>query len=245
MPTPIDVSKASKKALLIGINYINTENELSGCINDAENIANRLVGFKSITTLTDYTTIKPTRANIIREFVKLLAGAVSGDCLLFTFSGHGSQSTDRNGEELDGKDELMFAIDEKHISDDELNLIIKQYLKPGVTLFALMDCCHSGTVMDLKYNYLDYLENRKNFETGGNVIMISGCKDEQTSADAYINGQSQGAMTWAFLGNLQPEITWRKLVENMRFSLKESGYMQIPKISSGRFINMDSKFLFA
>jgi hypothetical protein len=77
------------------------------------------------------------------------------------------------------------------------------------------------------------------------VIMISGCRDEQTSADAFINGKSQGAMSWAFLANLQPDVTWRKLVENMCFSLKESGYTQVPKISSGKFINLDSKFLFA
>jgi metacaspase-1 len=245
MPVPINVSKSTKKALLIGINYIGTVDELNGCIHDAENIASKLIGFKTITALTDYTTVKPTKANILREFTKLLSTAVSGDCLLFTFSGHGSQVNDKNGDEVDGKDEGLFTIDEKLIVDDDLNLIIKRYLKPGVTLFALTDCCHSGTIMDLKYNYIDYLENPKNTETGGNVIMISGCKDEQTSADAYINGKSQGAMTWAFLGNLQPDITWRKLVENMCFSLKESGYTQIPKLSSGKFINPDSKFLFA
>lgn len=245
MPAPINVARSAKKALLIGINYIGTVDQLNGCINDAEHIASRLVGFKTITMLTDYTAVKPTKANIIREFAKLLAGAVSGDCLVFAFSGHGSQVNDKSGDEVDGKDEGLFTLDEKLIVDDELNLLIKRYLKPGVTLFALTDCCHSGTIMDLKYNYMDYLENQKSTEMGGNVIMISGCKDEQTSADAYINGKSQGAMSWAFLGNLQPEITWRKLVENMRFSLKESGYTQIPKISSGRFINMDSKFLFA
>ena len=245
MPAQFDVSKSTKKALLVGINYVGTDNELNGCIQDAENIASRLVGFKTISRLTDYTAIKPTKANIVREFTQLLSGAISGDCLLFAFSGHGSQVKDKNGDEADGKDEGIFTLDEKLIVDDELNLIIKQRLKSGVTLFVLTDCCHSGTILDLKYNYIDYLENPKNAETSGNVIMVSGCRDEQTSADAYINGKSQGAMTWAFLANLQPEVTWRKLVENMCFSLSESGYTQVPKISSGKFINLDSKFLFA
>lgn len=31
------------------------------------------------------------------------------------------------------------------------------------------------------------------------VTMFSGCKDEQTSADANIEGEATGAMTWAFL----------------------------------------------
>jgi hypothetical protein len=245
MPAPIDVTKSTKKALLVGINYIGTVDELNGCIHDAENIASRLVGFKSINMLTDYTAMKPTKANIVREFTKLVSGAVSGDCLLFTFSGHGSQVTDWSLDEADGKDEGLYTLDNKLIVDDELKLIIRRYLKPGVTLFVLTDCCHSGTVMDLKYNYIDYSENSRNAETGGNVIMISGCRDEQTSADAFINGKSQGAMTWAFLANLRKDITWRKLVENMCFSLKESGYTQVPKLSSGRFINLDTKFLFA
>ena len=245
MPAPIYVANAIHKALLIGINYIGTENELNGCINDMENLAGRLVEFKSVAKMTDNTVILPTKTNILREFTKLLRDAVSGDCLLFAFSGHGSQMNDRNGDEMVGRDECLFTLDYKMIIDDELNLIIRQNMKPGVTLFALLDCCHSGTVMDLKYNYLHYLENPKNAETAGNVIMISGCRDEQTSADAYEDGKYQGAMTWAFLGNLQPNITWRQLVMNMCSSLTKSGYTQVPKISSGKFINLDSKFLFA
>lgn len=245
MPPAINVSRSIKKALLVGINYVGTDNELNGCIRDAENISNSLVGFKTIKMLTDYTVTKPTKMNILLEFKRLLSGATFGDCLVFSFSGHGSQMNDKNGDEIDGKDEGLFTIDEYLIIDDELNMIIKLYLKPGVTLFVLTDCCHSGTVMDLKYNYMDYLENPKNTESRGNVIMISGCRDEQTSMDAYINGKYQGAITWAFLANLKPDLTWRTLVDNMCFSLKESGYTQVPKISSGRFINMDSKFLFA
>ena len=43
MPAPIDVSKSTKKALLVGINYLGTDSALNGCIQDAENIASRLV----------------------------------------------------------------------------------------------------------------------------------------------------------------------------------------------------------
>ena len=56
----------NKKALLIGINYIGTSNELFGCINDVHSITERikLNGFTNITTLTDLTTNKPTKDNI-------------------------------------------------------------------------------------------------------------------------------------------------------------------------------------
>jgi hypothetical protein len=31
------------------------------------------------------------------------------------------------------------------------------------------------------------------------VTMFSGCRDDQTSADANIGGMAEGAMSWAFL----------------------------------------------
>lgn len=37
------------------------------------------------------------------------------------------------------------------------------------------------------------------------VTMFSGCKDDQTSADASIRGLSQGAMSWAFLGTMSQD----------------------------------------
>ena len=67
-----------KRALLIGINYENKGgNELRGCITDSKNIAEYLVrkrGFddKDISVLIDYSEKKPTRNNILREFVKLI-----------------------------------------------------------------------------------------------------------------------------------------------------------------------------
>jgi hypothetical protein len=35
------------------------------------------------------------------------------------------------------------------------------------------------------------------------VTMFSGCKDDQTSADARIRGEATGAMTWAFLETMK------------------------------------------
>ncbi len=245
IPPPIVIDTAIKKALLIGINYIGTPYELNGCINDITNISNRLVGFQSVTQITDYTTTKPTKLNIINELVKLLIDAVAGDFLVFSFSGHGSQVIDRNGDEYDGKDEGIFTLDGMLIIDDEINAIITKNLKPNVTLFMLFDCCHSGTILDLKYNYLNYMENSKNPETTGNVIMISGCRDEQTSGELYISGKVQGAMTRVLLDTIQPNITWRQLITSMCSSLSTMNLIQIPKLSSGKFIDIDSKFILA
>jgi hypothetical protein len=108
-------------------------------------------------------------------------------------------------------------------------------------------------MLDLKYQYLDslnydkYTENSKQLETKGNVLMISGCTDKQTSADAVFNNKPNGAMTWSFLEtinknkNTSSKCKWRELVKSMRDLLKKSRFTQIPQLSSGKFTDIDSE----
>ena len=248
-PKQIKIDKA-KKALLVGINYTGTSNELFGCINDANCIKERIStkGFTSINTITDLTTKKPTRDNILREFRNLLINSQAGDLLFFLYSGHGSYDLDRNSDEADGYDELIVTSDLKSITDDEFKTIIQQNLKKDVTLFAMFDSCFSGTMLDLRYQYMDslnydkYTENDKQAITVGNVFMISGCADNQTSADAVFNNKANGALTWSLLESLKqkPNDSWRELVKNMRDLLKTSEFDQIPQFSSGSFVNIDT-----
>jgi hypothetical protein len=240
----------NNSALLIGINYIGTNNELYGCINDTSSI-NSLIsdnGFQKICILTDNTVKKPNRHNILAEFIDLLSNSKSGDVLLFFYSGHGSYILDKNNNEATGYDQLIVPCDLNGIVDDELKSIIQTNLKKDVTLIALFDCCFSGSVLDLKYQYMDSLdknnltENINETETIGNVIMISGCSDIQTSSDEFLNNKNQGAMTWAFLEAFKSEknITWRNLLIKMRDLLKKSNFSQLPQLTSGSFFNIDS-----
>ena len=248
-PKPIIINK-NKKALLIGINYLGTENELYGCINDANSIKDRLLqnGFNNINILTDLTDVKPSKDNILNTFKNLLINSQPGDLLFFAYSGHGSYTYDRNNDETTGYDQLIIPSDLNAIVDDELKSIIQSNLKENVTLFAMFDSCFSGSVLDLRYQYMDSLnydnftENNKQLETKGNVLMISGCSDYQTSADTVINNKATGAMTWALLETLKqsPNSSWRDLVKGMRNLLKTSEYDQIPQFSSGTFENIDS-----
>jgi hypothetical protein len=259
VPVPVSVSvsvpapviQIKKNALLIGCNYIGTQYQLNGCINDVENIQNKLktqYGFNNISIMTDNTTKKPTKANILDELKNLLSSANSGDKLFLTFSGHGTNMKDTSGDEKDGLDEMFVPLDFNCISDDEIKRFINNNLKKDVTLFTLFDCCHSGTILDLRYQYFDSenydnsTENTKETETIGNVIMISGCRDKQTSADAYINSTFQGAMTWAFLEtvNKNPNLSWKDLITSMRSSLKTSKYEQIPQLSSGKKLDLNT-----
>ena len=242
----------NKNALLIGCNYIGTQSELSGCINDVENIQNKLktqYKFNSIVIMTDNTSKKPTKVNILDEIKVLLNNSKSGDKLFLGFSGHGTYTKDTNGDEKDGLDEMFVPLDFNCISDDEIKICINDNLKKDVTLFALFDCCHSGTILDLRYQYFDSenydnsTENLKETETIGNLIMISGCMDNQTSADAYINSMYQGAMTWSFLDTVskKPKLTWIELIKNMRSSLKTSTYQQIPQLSSSKKLDLTAE----
>jgi hypothetical protein len=247
-----------KNAVLVGINYENTKNQLYGCINDVNNLKTFLQREKQwsyFTSLTDKSFLKPTRKNILTEFSRLLQTSIPGDVLFFSYSGHGTFTKDLNNDELDGQDEVIVPIDLKMIIDDELNKIIIDNLKTGVSLFCLFDCCFSGTVLDLKYNYFDSDYSNENTvnpnvsETNGNVLMISGCMDSQTSMDAGFITQEglikfSGAMTTSFLNEVSQngyEKSISQVLEGMRKFLKENSFVQVPQVSTGKLTSMDTK----
>lgn len=226
-----------KKALLIGINYKNTEIELKGCINDTLNIQNFLSKyclFDDIHILTDDTEIKPFYSNIQIEIEWLVSNNEKGDSLVFYYAGHGSNVQDLNGDESDGRDESIVPLDFNSsglIKDDYLfsNLISK--VINGVNLWCFSDCCHSGSIVDLKYNFkcstslkkektityssyipLDWtdnfelsLENSK--DVPGNICLLSGCRDIEFATDINIENKNQGAFTFCLLKILQNNIT--------------------------------------
>lgn len=220
-----------KKALLIGINYIGTNNALQGCIQDVYNMREILKTYfnyedKNIRLLSDKDQIVPTKTNIINNINWLISGIVPGDILFFHYSGHGSNIRDANNDETDRMDEVLVPLDfntQGFITDDWLytNFICK--IPKNVSLWALSDSCHSGTIFDLKYNYkslcklkqgtlkseMAYKSDQwtdtfsysieKSKDVQGNICMFSGCMDPQTSADAYEEKQFQGAFTYCFL----------------------------------------------
>jgi len=258
----VPASRTQKRALLVGLNYIGTSSELFGCINDARSLEAYLLdhGFpaENISVLTDLTEEKPSKSVLLQSFRTFLLSAQPEDLLFFAFSGHGSYVRDKEGEEFTGMDQVIIPLDMDPIVDDELKQMLVTCLKSGTTLVGLFDSCFSGTVLDLKYQFLDSLasnqfrENEHALETQGNVFMISGCSDRQYSADSVFNDRANGAMTWAFLeslnqrtnkpnntNNTNKSLTWRQLVQQMRTLLKTNGYDQIPQFSTGQMENID------
>lgn len=73
---------------------------------------------------------------------------------MFHYSGHGSQQRSYSGDEVDGFDETLCPLDfetQGMIVDDEINAAIVKPLPRGVKLHAIIDACHSGTVLDLPF----------------------------------------------------------------------------------------------
>lgn len=239
----------NKKALLIGINYIGTDHELNGCVDDTERMKSFLEtkGFNNFDVMTDLTNVQPTRINILNKIKNLIRNSVEGDLLFIYFSGHGSYTYDLNGDEEDGNDEVIISSDLKYVVDDEIKDILNKFSKKNVSMIGMFDSCHSGTMMDLRYNYDylndDYSENVINQKCLGNVLMIGGCMDHQTSLELTINGTSQGALTSTFINimNSKNNLSWKELMYNMNESLKLNHVPQIPQISTNVFHNIDSK----
>ncbi len=238
-------TSTKKYAVVIGINYTGTGSQLSGCINDANNIKNFLVtkcnySYNDIYMLIDDGVgTRPTKENILKSFDTLVAKATSEGCneLWLSYSGHGSYVSDANGDEADRRDETICPVDYESagfIIDDLIYSRLAVRLPAGVTLFSLMDCCHSGTIFDLPYIYDTVKKvNNSNSAHKANIISISGCKDTQTSADAFIDNKYAGAMTWSFLtalANAKYDINVLALTNSMRTLLKNN-YTQVPMLA--------------
>jgi hypothetical protein len=239
-----------KYALLIGINYKGTSSELNGCVNDVTHMKTYLLNERAvpeanITVLTENSTV-PTGINIVHEISKLVMHTDATELWLH-YSGHGSYVRDTSGDERDGRDETIVPLDYEAagmITDDMLNTYIR-YIPQHVHLYCLFDSCHSGTVLDLKYRYKghnkNYVENTAANVTG-QVLMISGCMDKQTSADAYINNAYAGAMTTCFLHVVKSEIKCQQLIDDMCKYMVENQYEQRPQLCSSYLLTTESPY---
>jgi len=156
-PMPEIMKNPGKKlALLVGIDKYLHLNFLDGCVNDVELMQGILqTNFhfppENITRLQNE---KATRGGILAAMKNLAGQAAANDIIVFHYAGHGSQMTDREGDETgDGMDETIMPYDtgrrpnpNRDITDDEIHewLMRVSKITPFVTL--IFDCCHSGTI---------------------------------------------------------------------------------------------------
>ncbi|PWA57316.1 zinc finger, LSD1-type, Caspase-like domain protein [Artemisia annua] len=263
-----------KKAVIIGVSYKNTRHELKGCINDAKFMKHLLMTKfwfteDQIVMLTEEEIDRhriPTGRNMRQAMVWLIEGCQPGDSLVFHFSGHGSRQRNYNGDEIDGYDETLCPLDfetEGMIVDDEINAKLVKPLPHGVKLHAIIDACHSGTVLDLpnlcrmksngEYRWEDHSPKSGIWKgsNGGEVISISGCDDDQTSADtsALSKITSTGAMTFIFIEAIEHgnASTYGNLLSSMRNAITNAarrgtrGLTQEPQLTAWEQFDMYAK----
>lgn len=231
------------KLLSVACNYLDhPENQLRGCWNDSDSVLElaKKKGCDHYVVMKDTpenrnTELYPTADNIVIQIQKFVSSLKSGELGIFHYSGHGGSLPDKNGDEKDGKDECIYPCDLEEILDDDLRLLLVDCLPDGAKLRVIMDCCHSGSSMDLSYRYVNLAKiEREASLSNKDVICISGCKDAQTSADAFIDNKSQGALTAnivKLVNSKHANWKWRDFIAVLDTKLKEDGYSQIPQLS--------------
>jgi hypothetical protein len=246
-----------KKALCVGINdYPGTNNDLSGCVNDAQDWAELL---KSIFGFGDNISMllnkEATKKNILTELTKLISNSSEGDILAFTYSGHGTWVPDNEDhDEVDNRDEAICAYDET-VLDDEIREVIRK-INSNAHLTVISDSCFSGGVTRIMLGrsaMADVHTPKPRFmppkEPGGNQfkpirrrafypesdmpeILITGCNSTEYSYDASINGKFNGAMTANAIDLIRQNQnqTYRDLHNKLRTRLPSSQWPQSPQL---------------
>lgn len=233
---------SKKVGLLFGLNYEGTRNALRGCINDVTNMSKVLEkhGFDCEIN----TTASTTDARSIMSKLYAIASRSHTEELTHVwihYSGHGTYIFDSNNDELDGKDECIVPSDMKLIQDDFIKSIFNSFNKNTRIVF-IADCCHSGTVADLRYNY-DHVTKctvNEHHHSNNKIVCISGCRDDQTSADAYLYNihdskyEFAGAMTSHLIEiiDIHKAIRMFDIIHKLNLILAQKRYSQRPRLSS-------------
>jgi len=248
----------TKRALLIGINYYSDPiNQLSGCINDVKNVREMLINKfdykpENIVVLTDDQTGEhlPTKKNILDNINRMVAVLQKNDTFMIHYSGHGGSVKSQDGDEdnnpdTPGQDDCLYPCDFNSngiIVDDDLKANLVNKIPQGAKLVMIADCCHSGSCLDLPFLWKkdnEFYNVSSLDKQSDNCILISGCKDNQTSADSWSSERKEagGALSMMLvkaLNNVQLiKTTWKELLLIVRHYLADNHYSQIPMLSVG------------
>lgn len=244
-----------KLAVCVGINdYPGANNDLHGCVNDANNWAELLTGQGyEVVSLLDS---NATKVNVLTALRVAIARLKFSDRLVFTYSGHGSWVPDANGDEADGRDEVICLYDFPTgglLSDDEMYTLF-QLRKWGSRVTIFSDSCFSGTLARFanlsqrgtprflppaEFLPEDQLRAARRVETvqakdqpRSGTVLISGCSEDEYSYDADVDGQPQGAFSAYAIKTFKQGISMSSWYKAIRTQLPSSEYPQTPLLTA-------------
>jgi hypothetical protein len=196
--------------------YSGWDGQLTACEFDANDMQ-ALAKTQGFTKVTKRLTKRATRNRVLADIKAAAAKLKRNDIFFLTYSGHGGQVPNTGNDfEPDGYDETWCLYDGELI-DDELYAALKEFAS-GVRIFVLSDSCHSGTVLRAAHfnalgvtpvrprmmprdialrvymdheKFYDNLQQRRSSprkRMRATALLISGCQDNQTSADGDRNG---------------------------------------------------------
>lgn len=249
------------RALLVGINKYPGA-PLSGCVNDvldmARFITTSVVKFDpaNVRLLTD---ARATTKEILARLEWLVTGLRPGNRILFHYSGHGAQVATRAGSgELDGLDEVICPVDfdwsDPHMIRDKQFHTLFDKIPAGVKAVWISDSCHSGDLgkdaaglggrsckaFPMPEDIGWRLEAAKMANIAHkpspypNIALVSGCKPDQTSADARFGDRPNGALTYFLLQVLKAHdgltLPLTAVGQRVRAVLTQNNYEQQPQV---------------
>ena len=247
-----------KYAVLVGINYPGTSNELRGCVNDVlarKEILVKNFGFTDIAVMTDSQATTAKIKSILQAAKKV---CTEKDLFYFMYSGHGAQIPDAT--EADGMAEIICPIDfnwerEHMITDDDFAAVLDGFKGQFVACF---DSCHSGDGLrdfDVKSKFIPFpahlplmrpkVKPLVYADKTRKGILMAGCHSDQTSADANIGGKYCGAFSYCMNAALEAadyKITYFDLINQTAAILKQRGFNQVPELDCPDSM-MDKYFL--
>lgn len=149
---------AADRALIVGVG-INKDPKITDLINsgipeDVEMYTDiaQMMGIPrgSIRVLRDEQATAENIKSGIRNWLQ--QGVISGDRVMFAYSGHGSYVRDTSGDEKDGRDEALVPHDATRRNGEAVNMLWDDELRsllaavPTDDLYVFIDACHSGSI---------------------------------------------------------------------------------------------------
>lgn len=241
-----------------GINdYWGSENDLRGCINDINDEVKKLnKEFPEFQCL-KYFDSKVTTQFFMSEIRRIMAelkylydntGKIG--MLYIKYSGHGTQIP--SSTEINGFNEALYLVNGPLIDDNIYQLQLET--PDWLPVVAKFDSCFSGDIGSRDIAWAVSLVNNgyrkarfmpmpgvpvltkpvnrfSKTDAGQKWIVYSGCGEEQTSADALINGRYNGAFTWADLNTYVRGSGHKFVIDGDRAKLAGANFLQIPELS--------------